>query len=107
MAAWLMTPAIPPLPETWNLPFQLPTGNQTSNATAGSVTPATRQIDGTESAMSVPGGVNAPAGTISALRIVVSGRSSARRLSHGLAVTGAAVSSRAPATTARAVCLQM
>src|SRR5882762_11635846 len=39
-----MTPAVPPLPTIWNLPFQPSLGIQTSNCTAGLVTPATRQI---------------------------------------------------------------
>src|SRR6266513_4505524 len=39
-----MTPAVPPLPTIWNLPFQPSLGIQTSNCTAGLVTPTTRQI---------------------------------------------------------------
>src|SRR3989442_421636 len=64
-----MTPAVPPLPTIWNLPFQPSLGIQTSNCTAGLVTPATRQI-GTGS---VPTGAGfAPAGSISVSVIVVS-----------------------------------
>src|SRR2546430_14077278 len=64
-----MTPAVPPLPTIWNLPFQPSLGIHTSNWTAGVVTPTTRQIG----AAIVPTGFGfAPAGSISVSVIVVS-----------------------------------
>src|SRR5258706_1307523 len=64
-----MTPAVPPLPTIWNLPFQPSLGIHTSNCTAGLVTPTTRQI-GTAI---VPTGFGfTPAGSISVGVIVVS-----------------------------------
>src|SRR5258708_2134352 len=64
-----MTPAVPPLPTIWNLPFQPSLGIHTSNRTAGVVTPTTRQI-GTAI---VPTGFGfTPAGSISVSVIVVS-----------------------------------
>src|SRR5437899_12523548 len=64
-----MTPAVPPLPTIWNLPFQPSLGIHTSNCTAGVVTPTTRQIG----AAIVPTGFGfTPAGSISVSVIVVS-----------------------------------
>src|SRR5882762_7190876 len=64
-----MTPAVPPLPTIWNLPFQPSLGIHTSNCTAGLVTPTTRQIG----AAIVPTGFGfTPAGSISVRVIVVS-----------------------------------
>src|SRR5438477_12808804 len=64
-----MTPAVPPLPTIWNLPFQPSLGIHTSNWTAGVVTPTTRQIG----AAIVPTGFGfTPAGSISVSVIVVS-----------------------------------
>src|SRR6266702_1789903 len=63
-----MTPAVPPLPTIWNLPFQPSLGIHTSNCTAGLVTPTTRQIG----AAIVPTGFGfTPAGSISVSVIVV------------------------------------
>src|SRR5712691_7652797 len=64
-----MTPAVPPLPTIWNLPFQPSLGIQTSNCTAGLVTPTTRQIG---TGMVPTGAGFAPAGRSSARVIVVS-----------------------------------
>src|SRR5882762_192755 len=64
-----MTPAVPPLPTIWNLPFQPSLGIQTSNCTAGLVTPVTRQIG---NGMVPTGAGFAPAGRSSARVIVVS-----------------------------------
>src|SRR2546426_3323597 len=84
-----MTPAVPPLPTSWNFPFQLvPVGIHTSNCTAGLVTPTTRQI-GTGS---VPTGLGlAPAGRSSASVIVVSGMlTAALRSAHATGCAAAA-----------------
>src|SRR5437899_11073333 len=64
-----MTPAVPPLPTIWNLPFQPSLGIQTSNRTAGLVTPTTRQIG---TGMVPTGAGFAPAARSSARVIVVS-----------------------------------
>src|SRR6267143_4355089 len=89
-----MTPAVPPLPTIWNLPFQPVLGIHTSNCTAGFVTPTTRQI-GTGS---VPTGFGlAPAGRSSASVIVVSGMlTAALRSAHaiGWAAAGRAIKDR-------------
>ena len=84
-----MTPAVPPLPTSWNFPFQLvPVGIHTSNCTAGLVTPTTRQI-GTGS---VPRGLGLrPAGRSSASVIVVSGMlTAALRSAHATGCAAAA-----------------
>src|SRR5216684_3110172 len=83
-----MTPAVPPLPTIWNLPFQPVLGIHTSNCTAGLVTPTTRQI-GTGS---VPTGFGlAPAGRSSASVIVVSGMlTAALRSAHAVGCAAAA-----------------
>src|SRR5882762_1283611 len=90
-----MTPAVPPLPTIWNLPFQPVLGIHTSNCTAGLVTPTTRQI-GTGS---VPTGFGlAPAGRSSASVIVVSGMlTAALRSAHATgwaAAAGRAIKNR-------------
>src|SRR3954465_15956434 len=122
-----MTPAHPPLPTAWNLPFQFSAGSQTSTAMseyadgfsvaatrqyAPSVVPAgacafagtlggcppPRPASGCAPRAGAPcprppplaaaprpgpaGGVNGPAGTSSAVVIVVFGRASVLRLSH-------------------------
>ena len=92
---------MPPLPETWNLPFQPSIGSQTSKLTAGSVTATTRQTAGMSSG-SPAVGASAPAATVTALVMVASGSASAVRLSQGAAAAGAA-NSRAPAAVATAV----
>src|SRR5438093_3365339 len=84
-----MTPAVPPLPTSWNFPFQLvPVGIHTSNCTAGLVTPTTRQI-GTGS---VPNGLGLRrAGRSSASVIVVSGMlTAALRSAHATGCAAAA-----------------
>src|SRR5258708_1000523 len=83
-----MTPAVPPLPTIWNLPFQPVLGIHTSNCTAGLVTPTTRQI-GTGS---VPTGFGlAPAGRSSASVIIVSGMlTAALRSAHAMGWAAAA-----------------
>src|SRR5216683_1897081 len=63
-----MTPAVPPLPTIWNLPFQPSLGIQTSKRTAGVVTPTTRHIG---SAIVPIGDALAPVGRSSASVIVV------------------------------------
>src|ERR1700745_3195775 len=69
-----MTPAVPPLPTSWYLPFQPVVGSHTSNCTEGLVTPTTRQIGNAI----VPTGFGlAPAGSSCARVIVVSGSASA------------------------------
>src|SRR5436190_2464457 len=91
-----MTPAVPPLPTSWNFPFQLvPVGIHTSNCTAGLVTPTTRQIG----SATVPTGLGfAPAGSAVALVMVVSGSASAARAAQ---VIGCAADA-APAQNAKA-----
>src|SRR5207302_419334 len=79
----------PPLPTSWNFPFQpVPVGIHTSNFTAGLVTPTTRQI-GTGSAPTGSG--LAPAGRSSASVSVVSGMlSAALRSAHAMGCAAAA-----------------
>src|SRR4051812_48403794 len=90
-----MTPAVPPLPTSWNLPFQPCVGSHTSNCTAGLVTPTTRQIG----SATVPTGFGlAPAGSSCARLIVVSGSASAASAAQ---VFGCAADA-APAASARA-----
>src|SRR5580704_3415673 len=97
---------MPPLPTPINLPFQLEEGIQTSNliseSVEGLVTAATRQKAGRSltATMVIPprepgdgkgdGGVNAPAETIWAKVIVVSGSLSAIRLSQGVSAISCA-----------------
>ena len=90
---------MPPLPETWNLPFQPSIGSQTSKLTAGSVTATTRQTAGMSSG-SPPVGARAPDATVTALVMVVAGSASPVRVSHGAEAAGEAVSSAATAATA-------
>src|SRR6266851_8020830 len=90
-----MTPAVPPLPTIWNLPFQPVLGIHTSNCTAGLVTPTTRQIGNG----SVPTGFGlAPAGRSSASVIVVSEMlTAALRSAHAMgraAAAGRAIKNR-------------
>src|ERR1700741_1878617 len=94
-----MTPAVPPLPTSWNLPFQPCVGSHTSNCTAGLVTPTTRQIG----RATVPTGFGfAPGGRACASVMVVSG-SASFTISAQL-VGGAATATDVPsaAATARA-----
>src|SRR6266851_221395 len=89
-----MTPAVPPLPTIWNLPFQPSLGIQTSKRTAGVVTPTTRHIG---SAIVPIGDALAPVGRSSASVIVVSGMlTAALRSAHamGCAAAGRAIKSR-------------
>src|SRR3954471_13669498 len=99
-----MTPAVPPLPTSWNLPFQPCVGNHTSNCTAGFVTPTTRQIG----SATVPTGFGlAPAGSSCARLIAVSGSASAASAAQlcGLAADAApAPSARAMVATASVAC---
>src|SRR3954464_3794049 len=99
-----MTPAVPPLPTSWNLPFQPCVGSHTSNCTAGLVTPTTRQIG----SATVPTGFGlAPAGSSCARLIAVSGSASAASAAQlcGLAAEAApAPSARAIAATASVAC---
>src|ERR1700741_2688125 len=68
-----MTPAVPPLPTSWNLSFQVSVGSHTSKRTAGLVTPTRRQT----AAAIVPTGAGfAPAGRSWASSMVVSLRRS-------------------------------
>src|ERR1700682_5843020 len=95
-----MTPAVPPLPTIWNLPFHPELGNHTSNCTAGFVTPTTRQIG---TAMVPTGFGFAPAGRSSASVMVVSAILSALRSAHtvGLAdIAGAATRTAAVSAAA-------
>src|SRR5262245_43174621 len=57
-----MTPAVPPLPTPWNLPFQVVAGSQTSILTAGDIVAVTRQNAGRLGSAALPGGVYEPAG---------------------------------------------
>src|SRR5437899_5885358 len=96
-----MTPAVPPLPTIWNLPFQPSLGIHTSNCTAGLVTPTTRQIG---SAIVPMGDGLAPAGRSSATLMVVSGRLSPVRFAHTLgfaAMAGDAANAMASTTLYR------
>src|SRR5713226_9542306 len=95
-----MTPAQPPLPTAWNLPFQPPAGSQTSTLISESLigfnVAATRQnansvlnaraAAGAEvAAPAGAGGVKAPAETVCASVIVVFGSVSDARPSHDAA----------------------
>src|SRR5262245_17043812 len=88
-----MTPANPPPPTAWNLPFHPEGGIQTSKLTAGLTRPTTRHADGVSigrgacagAAPAGTGGVNGPAGTSAADTIVVSGSESDFRLSQDCA----------------------
>src|SRR6266516_3553054 len=98
-----MTPAVPPLPTIWNLPFQPSLGIQTSNCTAGLVTPATRQIG---TGMVPTGAGFAPAGRSSERVIVVSAMLSLLLRSAqamGFAAS-AGVAASAPAASNSAFC---
>src|SRR6186997_31830 len=87
-----MTPAQPPLPTAWNLPFQPFTGNQTSTLISESLlglrVTATRQKSGRSlygfapRPVVCPGGENCPAGTTLDIVTVVSGNLRDARLSH-------------------------
>src|SRR5215470_9810704 len=84
-----MTPAQPPLPTPWNLPFQPFTGSHTSTlmseSDVGLMVTATRQKSGSplyKPVSRAPGGENWPAGTTCASVTVVSFNVSALRLSH-------------------------
>src|SRR5690349_12902624 len=89
-----MTPAQPPLPTPWNLPFQELAGSHTSTlmseSDVGLIVTATRQKSGRSlyglaprpAACCAPGGRNWPAGTTCAIVTVVSFNLSAARLSH-------------------------
>src|ERR671936_2784123 len=108
-----MTPAAPPLPTNWNLPFQSAAGSQTSKRIAGATVPSTRQNAGTVKGVVLPGGVNGPAGTAVTAVMLVSGRARLVKVSsaHGAAAaTGgmrAAIPSRATASTRRMRDLRM
>src|SRR5579862_3862897 len=103
-----MTPAQPPLPTAWNLPFQPLVGSQTSTliseSLVGLMVAATRQNSGRSPKGFVPsrlacpsfGTESWPAGTTRAIVMVVSGNASDARLSHEAANAGRA------ATLARA-----
>src|SRR5882762_4700666 len=86
-----MVPAQPPLPTAWNFPFQSAAGSQTSilmsESDEGVSVAATRQNVGSwlncGAAGSVPGGVNAPAGTIWARVIEVFGSARDDKPWHG------------------------
>src|SRR3954466_5188431 len=91
-----MTPAVPPLPTSWNLPFQPCVGNHTSNCTAGLVTPTTRQIG----SATVPTGFGlAPAGSACASVMVVPGSASLARAAQLIGAAAAADGLSAPPTT--------
>src|SRR4051812_29410462 len=94
MAGYPIEPAFAPLPTPWNLPFQLSSGSQTSNLTAGLVTAATRQKAGSPVMACDPGGVNGAPRTSSADVIFVSGNAIDARSAHdpcaGAAPTGVA-----------------
>src|ERR671931_1130594 len=95
-----MTPAVPPLPTSWNLPFQPEVGSQTSNFTAGLVTPTTRQIG----SATVPTGVGfAPAGSSCAKLMVVSGSASLAMSAQLVGAATAADISSAPMTATASV----
>ncbi len=84
-----MTPAYPPPPTPWNLPFQSASGSHTSKVTAGWMRPTTRHAPGTGigfglGVMRVGGGVNV-SDRIPADRIVVSGSASSRSRSQAAA----------------------
>src|SRR5579859_6572778 len=100
-----MDPVHPPLPTPWNLPFQPSMGSQTSILMSESLlrrkVAAMRQKAGrlageTEAGMNPPAGMlNAPAATVWAMVIVVSGNLRDARFSHVAA--GAAAGQRATA----------
>src|SRR5580658_4273865 len=75
-----MDPAKPPLPIPWNFPFQPALGIHTSNSMSessdGLMTPDTRQKAGRSGIAGPCGGLKDPAGTDSAVLIVVVGRAS-------------------------------
>src|SRR5229473_1208908 len=89
-----MTPAQPPLPTPWNLPFQPLAGSHTSTliseSDVGLMVAATRQKSASSlyglaalvPASRSPGGENWPAGTTWAIVMVVSLSVSAFRLLH-------------------------
>src|SRR5256885_9677149 len=88
-----MTPAQPPPPTIWNLPFQFSAGNHTSismcESVVGCSTAATRQCAARMMGVGCgaaprPGVAYGPAGTSSAAVMVVSGSVSDFRLSQGV-----------------------
>src|SRR5690349_5016790 len=103
-----MTPAQPPFPTAWNLPFQPEAGNQTSilisESLVGFNVASTRQKEGRSLYPAFgfgprpPGSVKAPASTACAKVIVVFGRASEVRLSQVAASPGA-VSSKLSRTS--------
>src|SRR5579871_1944990 len=98
-----MTPAYPPFPSPWNLPFQpaagIHTSNRISESGAGLMAPATRQNAGRLLNFFAPAGVKSPAGTLSAVVMVVAGSEtllSAAQLSVARASGAQAVRANAP-----------
>ena len=73
------------------MPFQPSVGSQTSKLTAGCVVAATRQKPGSSSAWFAPGGVNAPAGTVSARVMVVLANVTPVRVSQAIGPDTSAV----------------
>src|SRR5262245_32130212 len=78
MSEKLIDPARPPLPTSWNFPFQFTVGIQTSKRIAGAITPLTRQIG---NAMLPTGAGFWPAGSDSTNMMVVSGKLRAAKVS--------------------------
>src|SRR5688572_24338579 len=114
-----MTPAQPPLPTAWYLPFQPVAGSQTSTLMSesadGASVAATRQCAGSIRAGAAgapplpaagaagggpparPGGTNGPAGTSSVDVIVVLASFSDFKSAHGVAASAGAAMSNAAA----------